>query len=108
VGRLDPNGGAAAGAAEILPASMAGDFVGSTVVLVIKPVGIHDNEQIIGAAIQFPIDVCSGCMGPIPLCPLPKGTVAVSGTCVFWQDNPGTCCEGATGVVCGSGVPISM
>jgi hypothetical protein len=81
-----------------------------TVIAEIKPVGYRASDQIIGGPIHFPIDLCQNCLHQsMRSCPLPKGTVPVSGGCFPQQDVPATCCTDSTGALqCGSAAPVAM
>jgi hypothetical protein len=115
-GRLDPAGLAAMfvealpapAAKELAPMIPAGGIL--TIISEIRPVGQHQGDQVVGGAIEFPIDLCSGCLvQDRGACPLPKGTVAVT-PCFPQQDDPTVCCDDATSgqTLCGGVAPVAM
>jgi hypothetical protein len=88
---------------QAIPAAMAGSLVGKTVVSDIKPVGKRSGDQIIGGPVDFPVDVCNGCLHSTAACLLPKGTAVNPTPCFVGQDSAGTCCnDPVNGYVCGS------
>jgi hypothetical protein len=110
-GRLDP-GGTAAMSVEVLPASVATTLpIPSgglyTVIAEVKPVGMRSSDQVVGGPIDFPIDVCNGCLVEnLGACPLPKGTML---PCLDQQDDPTVCCTDATQAqLCNEKAPIAM
>jgi hypothetical protein len=114
-GRIDP-GGVAAMPVEVLSAPAARSLAGMipsgglfTIIADIRPVGMHSSDQIIGGAIDFPIDLCSGCLTDTSTCPLAKGTIATD-VCpgLQQQDDPEICCTDTTGAtLCGTAAPVS-
>ncbi|HEX8952254.1 MAG TPA: hypothetical protein VF945_10445, partial [Polyangia bacterium] len=113
-GRLDP-AGTAAMFVEILSADSARALAGMipangkfTVMAELRPVGMRSSDQIIGGPIDFPIDLCQGCLTEVSTCPLPKGTM-IELPCFVQQDDPTICCTDATGArLCGGAAPIAM
>jgi hypothetical protein len=114
-GRLDP-GGTSAMFVEVLPAPAAKSLAGMipanglfSVIAEVKPVGMHSSDQVVGGPIDFPIDLCNGCLvDVVSACPLPKGTVVVS-PCFPQQDEVSTCCTDPTqGLLCDAAAPIAM
>jgi len=114
-GRLDP-GGTAAMFVEVLPASAAKSLAGMipsvgffTVIAEVKPVGMHASDQVVGGPIDFPVDLCNGCLvDNAGACPLPKGTMIVA-PCIPQQDDVTICCTDPTqGTVCNGAAPIAM
>jgi hypothetical protein len=114
-GRLDP-GGTAPMFVEALPAPAAKSLAGMvpagglfTLIAEIRPVGMRQSDQVIGGPIQFPIDICSGCLDTTVACPLPKGTVATT-PCFPQQDDPSICCVDAASnqTLCGGAAPVAM
>ncbi|HEY2747737.1 MAG TPA: hypothetical protein VGL86_24110 [Polyangia bacterium] len=114
-GRLDP-GGAAPMFVEALPAAAAKALASNipsggvfTVIAELKPVGMRENDQVVGGPIDFPIDLCEGCLEETSTCPLPKGSTPMD-PCFPGQDDPTVCCtDSMTGVVsCGSAAPVAM
>lgn len=114
-GRLDP-GGTAAMFVEVLPAPVAKSLAGMipsgglyTVMAEVRPVGDRQNDQVIGGNVNFPIDLCQGCLVQTSTCPLPKGTMAMD-PCFPQQDDPSICCTDATTNVtsCGPAAPVAM
>lgn len=78
-----------------------------TVIAKIRPVGMKGDTQVVGEAMPYPIDLCSGCLlGTVPACPLPKGTVAVT-NCFPQQDFKNTCCNQAGTLLCGAQAPVA-
>ena len=114
-GRIDP-GGVAAMPVEVLSAPAARSLAGMipsgglfTVITDVRPVGMRSSDQIIGGAIQFPVDLCSGCLTETSPCPLPKGTMATD-VCpgLEQQDDPQLCCTDTTGaLLCGTSAPVA-
>lgn len=114
-GRIDP-GGLAAMPVEVLSAPSARSLAGMipsgglfTVIADVRPVGMRSSDQIIGGAIQFPVDLCSGCLTETSTCPLPKGTMATD-VCpgLQQQDEPEICCTDAAGaLLCGTTAPVA-
>ncbi len=112
-GRLDP-GGSAPMFVEIVPASVAKSLAGTipangllTVIADVSPVGMRANDQLVGGPVDFPVDLCNGCLTQSTTCPLPKGTVVVD-PCFPQQDDPTICCTDATGATfCGSAAPVA-
>jgi len=105
-GRLDPQGSVPM-PAEILSLQAANALVGSTVIAIVKPVGMRANDQVVGGPMQFPISICSGCLGQAPPCPFPVGTMPVSEGCRGPQDRPGQCCFSG-GFLCGAQAPVAQ
>jgi len=114
-GRIDP-AGVAAMPIEALSAPAARSLAGMipaaglfTVIAQIRPVGMRSSDQIIGGPIDFPIDLCSGCLTETSTCPLPKGII-VTDVCpgLQQQDDPEICCTDTTGAtLCGSAAPVA-
>ena len=114
-GRLDP-GGTAAVPIEVLPASAAKSLAGMipsnglfTIIAEVRPVGTRSSDQVVGGPVDFPIDLCSGCLTSTSTCPLPKGTM-VTDPCpgLQQQDDPVLCCTNSTGAtLCGSAAPVA-
>lgn len=108
-------GKSAAVVVEILPQKIARNFatvmsgstVAPTVRALIRPVGNHDGEEIVGTPSELPIEVCKYCLTIEPnFCPS-GGFAAASvlfGGCQPSQDQPVTCCM-AEQLRCGSAVP---
>jgi len=114
-GRLDP-AGTAAMFIEVLPAPAAKALAGMipagglfTVIAEVKPVGMRSSDQVVGGPIDFPIDLCSGCLvDVVSACPLPKGTPVVV-PCFPQQDEVTTCCnDPVQGLLCNAAAPIAM
>jgi hypothetical protein len=115
-GRLDP-AGTTPMFVEVLPAAAAKALAGMigatgvfTIIAEIRPVGMRANDQVVGGPIQFPIDLCNGCLATASAaCPLPKGTVALD-ACFPQQDTQSTCCtDVASGSrLCGAAAPVAM
>jgi hypothetical protein len=113
-GRLDPQGTAPM-FIEALPASAAKSLASMipsggvfTVVAEMRPVGMRENDQVIGGPVDFPIDMCVGCLDENTACPLPKGSMPTD-PCFPQQDDPTICCTDTTGVVaCGAAAPVAM
>jgi hypothetical protein len=116
-GRLDP-GGTAAMFVEVLPAPAAQSLAGMipttapgvfSIVAEVKPVGMHASDQVVGGPIDFPIDLCNGCLVDVMSdCPLAKGTI-VSIPCFPAQDESTTCCKDTNGaLLCDAAAPIAM
>jgi hypothetical protein len=117
-GHLDP-GGTVAMFVEVLPARVAKGLASSvpkggllTVIAAIKPVGMIGGEQIVGGPIDFPIDICSGCLVTVVsggTCPFPVGTTIPQGGCFPQQDDPIECCVQKTGnMLCGANAVAKM
>jgi hypothetical protein len=114
-GRIDP-AGVAAMPIEVLSAPAARSLAGMipsgglfTVLADIRPVGMRSSDQIIGGAIEFPVDLCSGCLTETSTCPLAKGTLT-SDVCpgLQQQDDPEICCTDTTGaLLCGTAAPVA-
>ena len=114
-GRLDP-AGTAAMFVEVLPAAAAKSLAGMipanglfTVIAEVKPVGMRSSDQVVGGPIDFPIDLCNGCLvDVVGACPLAKGTM-LSLPCFPQQDDVTTCCTDPTqGLLCNASAPIAM
>lgn len=115
-GRLDP-AGTAAMPVEIVSASLARSLAGMipasgvyTVVGELRPVGMHQNDQVIGGPLDYPVDLCNGCLTMTSTCPLPKGSMPPDPCPGFsQQDDPETCCtDPTTGELkCGSAAPVA-
>lgn len=110
-GRIDP-GGTGVMFIEVIPAaaarSLAGGIMGTsflTVVAEVRPVAMRANDQIIGAPLSFPIDLCTGCLRTSQACPL--SAAGAVGGCFPQQDDPIDCCTDSTGAVfCGAAAPV--
>ncbi|HEX6837526.1 MAG TPA: hypothetical protein VF334_13190 [Polyangia bacterium] len=113
-GRLDP-GMTAPMFVEVISADVAHALAGMipatgvfTVVAELRPVGMRSSDQVIGGPIDFPIDLCNGCLTETSTCPLAKGTVVMD-PCFVQQDDPTICCVDATGAtLCGGAAPVGM
>lgn len=113
-GRLDP-GMTAPMFVEVLSPDSARALAGMipangvfTVLSELRPVGMRSSDQIIGGPIDFPIDLCNGCLTQTSTCPLAKGTM-VTDPCFVQQDDPTICCVDATGAtLCGGAAPVGM
>jgi hypothetical protein len=114
-GRLDP-AGTAAMFVEILPAPAAQALAGMipangkfTIISELKPVGMHASDQVVGGPLDFPIDLCNGCLVDVAgACPLAKGTTVVV-PCFPQQDEVTTCCnDPVQGLLCNGAAPIAM
>jgi hypothetical protein len=118
-GRLDPQGTAVFGI-EAIPRPVALELanvvqtgVGNAIPRVtasISPVGDRSGDTIVGAAVDFPIEICKFCLSGTPAaCPaggFPMADVKTGG-CLQAQDLNITCCTGAQSqLLCGSDVPI--
>jgi len=79
-----------------------------TVIAEVKPVGMHSSDQVVGGPIDFPIDLCNGCLvDVVGACPLPKGTI-VTTPCFPQQDEVTTCCNDPTqGLLCNEAAPVA-
>jgi hypothetical protein len=77
----------------------------------IRPVGDHAGLKINGGFVDFPLDVCRGCLQPVDaMCPAagyPSTQVNKSG-CFPGQDVNITCCVKNSQLLCGSQVPTTM
>lgn len=79
-----------------------------TVMAEMRPVGMHSSDQVIGGPIDFPVDLCNGCLTQTSTCPLPKGTMVME-PCFQQQDDATLCCTDSTGAtLCGGAAPIGM
>lgn len=114
-GRLDP-GGTSPMFVEALPAAAAKSLAGMvpsgglfTLIAEIRPVGMRGGDQVTGGPVQFPIDLCTGCLNSLTACPLPKGTTAEN-PCFPQQDDPSICCTDAMSgsTLCGAAAPVAM
>ena len=113
-GRLDP-GMTAPMFVEIVSADAARALSGMipangvfTVMSELRPVGMRSSDQVIGGPLDFPIDLCNGCLTQTSMCPLAKGTM-VSDPCFVQQDDATICCTDATGAtLCGGAAPVAM
>lgn len=113
-GRLDP-AMTAPMFVEIISADSARALAGNipanglfTVMAELRPVGMHSNDQLVGGPLDFPIDLCNGCLTETSTCPLAKGTV-VQDPCFVQQDDPTICCVDSTGAtLCGGAAPVAM
>jgi hypothetical protein len=104
-GRLDPLASASM-PGEIIPISAATGLVGQTVIAILRPVGDRAGGQVIGGPINFPIDICTGCLGPVPACPFAANAMVRSAGCSPQQDDPGDCCADSSGFIkCGTSAP---
>ncbi len=114
-GRLDPAGSEAMFveviSADLVKHMLAGMVPASglfTVIAELRPVGMRSSDQVIGGPIDFPIDMCNGCLNQVSTCPLPKGTM-VQDPCFPQQDDPTICCTDSTGAtLCGAAAPVAM
>jgi hypothetical protein len=82
-----------------------------TVTVKMAPIGTRSGDDIVGASISMPIQVCKFCLTQAPAaCPptgFKAGTVAFGG-CFEAQDTPITCCTTTQNVLlCGHEVPIA-
>ncbi len=100
---------------EALPASAAKALASNipaggvfTVIASMRPVGMRENDQVVGGPVGFPIDLCMGCLDSVVPCPLPVGSMPMD-PCFPQQDDPSTCCsDPTTGMVtCGSAAPVA-
>jgi hypothetical protein len=101
---------------EILPRDAALALAGMvpaggifTVIAKVQPVGKHSNDQVVGGAVSYPIDLCNGCLVETSTCPLPKGTMATT-PCFPQQDDATLCCTDAASnaTLCGGAAPVAM
>jgi hypothetical protein len=117
-GRIDP-GGAVPMFIEVLPARLAKQLAPSvpkggllTIIADIRPVGMIGGSQVIGGPIDYPIDVCFGCLVTVVsggTCPFPAGTPISQGGCFPQQDDLLTCCVDKTGAeLCGANAVAKM
>jgi hypothetical protein len=92
----------------LTPSIPAGGLL--TIVAEMRPVGMGaGDDQIVGGPIQFPIDLCNGCLKSPAACLLPKGTSPVVDPCFVQQDEQGTCCTNASGAyICGMAAISTM
>jgi len=114
-GRVAP-GGSVPMFIELLPASAAKSLAGMipsgglfTVMAAVSPVGMKGDSQIVGGPINFPIDLCNGCLMDIRGgCPLAKGTITET-PCFPQQDEAHICCTDATSgaLLCDSQAPVA-
>ena len=119
--RLTPGSSASASAIAIKPefadaiATLNTDDPG-LVIAHVRPVATRAEEQVVGAFVSFPIQICRGCLTgstTYPDCPLPKGTIVPPGNaCNPAQDLAVGCCGRVdanmnTTLACGSAAPIS-
>jgi hypothetical protein len=113
-GRLDP-GASVTMPVEALSASAAQSLAGMipsggllTVMSEMRPVGMRQNDQVVGGPIDLPIDLCNGCLTKsMGTCPLPMGT-PVADPCFPQQDVAQTCCDMAGTLVCGTAAVATM
>jgi hypothetical protein len=113
-GRLDPNG-LGSMFIEAIPSDEAAALAGRipsggayTVIAEMRPVGMKANDQVIGGPIDFPINLCNGCLRSSLACPLPKDLPLVT-PCFIGQDVRGTCCTTAGGqYLCDATAKIAM
>jgi hypothetical protein len=116
--RLDPNGGTASFFVEVVPATLAQQLAPSvqtgmllSVIAEVSPVGTTGGGMgtIVGGPMQFPVDLCKGCLQTNTLCPLPKGTMPSAGGCFLQQDAVTDCCTDSKGnLLCGAAAPVAM
>jgi hypothetical protein len=108
-GRLDP-AGLGPTFVELVTRQLAIDLTPSipqggllTLIAKLRPVGMQQNDQVVGGPIWFPIDLCVGCLrAAIGACPLPSGT-PLAESCNPAQDTPQTCCSNSDGsLTCGA------
>ncbi len=86
----------------------------SSIIANIAPVATRAEEQQIGAASSFPIDICNGCLTDksFPFCSTLTVKMALPGNgCNPAADAPVTCCTTGSAadpgpVVCGANVPL--
>ena len=94
---------------DLLPGIAALSPPYGTIVARIRPVATRAEEQFEGAFVDFPVEMCKGCLsGSIDACPLPTGTTALEGNaCNFSVDQAVTCCDAAGRLLCGKDAPIA-
>ena len=85
-----------------------------TILVHLRPVATRAEEQVVGAYVQFPIEICKGCLtnattGNFPSCPLPAmSTVNPGNACNPSADLSVTCCNDAKlGLVCPATVSMT-
>jgi hypothetical protein len=118
VGRVEPLGEVAFGV-EIIPRPMAISIakatatgVGNSLPLVIakmSPVGDYSGTTIIGAAVSFPVQICSFCLSGTPAACPPGGFAMADvkdGSCFPAEDLSITCCVDQQVLLCGPAVPM--
>jgi hypothetical protein len=113
-GRLDP-AGTAPMFVEVLPAKQAKELAPAvpangllTVIAEIKPVGMHESDQVVGGPLDYPIDICTHCLVTNRMCPFPKGSMPSAGGCFPQQDDVTQCCTDTTGkTFCGAAAPVA-
>jgi hypothetical protein len=123
--RLNPGAGGMMGdsvalAVEIIPRQIAEQLAGvvqvggdpgqQIVIAHVKPVGTHAGSQVVGAAVDFPVEICKFCLTPpIAACPAagfpPATTILPGNPCNVAQDDPVTCCSSGSTILCGAAVP---
>jgi hypothetical protein len=94
--------------AAVVPAG--GDPGQQIVIAHVKPVGTKSGSQVVGAAVDFPIEICKFCLSPpIAACPAggfpPTTTILPGNPCNVAQDDPVTCCSSGSAILCGAAVP---
>ena len=114
-GRIDPLMSAVM-FVEIVPASVAKALATAipaggllTVTAHVRPVGTRSGDRLVGAAFDYPVDLCLDCLYQSQgSCPLPTGTKVVDIGCFPQQDDVPTCCTDTSGaLLCGTAAPIA-
>jgi hypothetical protein len=98
---------------EVVPQALAVGLAGQiptggrlTLLARIRPVVIKQNNQIVGGPVDFPVDLCNGCLETFftpPTCPYPTGATINTGGCIPQQDQSISCCKLSSGALhCGA------
>jgi hypothetical protein len=119
-GLITPNAGTAAVKAEVIPASFVAALDGVlkdvTILVHVRAVGQRASGTLRGGWVDFPVKVCSDCLGTPnradEQCPTGGyDATTVQTTCLPAQDFPTTCCTQNPGqpnarLLCGASVPV--
>jgi hypothetical protein len=116
-----PGMGAVVVPAEIIPAQVAAlvapaitpSLLRPKITARLRPVGTHAGSELVGAPVDFPVEICNFCLTggmppqPCPSTGIPMSQILLGNACFPAQDASVTCCTTSTGaLLCGSQVPV--